>query len=514
MASGHRALIYPGNDDVLHDIYVAYQAVDFITKDMETDFNQMMKVFEKAYTSSEQQQDQQRYEMQFVDRDYAEHLIDKTLQLAAEHKIDVTAMSKSQVTVQQQNWARQCRRIVGKLKRSVTLPKQLIDNVWVQRASRALLLTEARFKRMKRQQGIRQDYIFIESFHGKNFSGDPKYIALALQRQHPKATFFVSSENVFVDMEIRSYGMTPVRFGSRDYIQAFDQCRYVVINGNLWNKLTKQQDQQVIQTWHGFPLKRMVNDLMDGEEQRRQAMQFKPRMLKWDVLLTSSRQYERYVTSAFDLNSHPSLRIFPYGSPRNSYLIRHQHDKQERAAIQEKYLFTKDDTKRYVLFCPTWRKGARNSVSVLDLVALLEKLPSSYEVIVKLHPNEGHLQQTYQAMHPRVHCFANELVDIQELYLLADALMTDYSSAMFDYAHLQRPILILDEDTESYQQSVGFYFDMVQLTSLQRVKPSVETVATAIKNTTNVDHQDLIEQFMTYDTATSDDKVAMEIWQR
>ncbi|PWZ85933.1 hypothetical protein DD873_09195, partial [Staphylococcus pseudintermedius] len=53
------------------------------------------------------------------------------------------------------------------------------------------------------------------------------------------------------------------------------------------------------------------------------------------------------------------------------------------------------------------------------LVALLERLPSSYEMIVKLHPNEGHLRELYQNLHPRVHCFFNEMVDIQELYLIS-----------------------------------------------------------------------------------------------
>ena len=514
LAEGQRALVYPGKDNVLHDIYAPYHAVDFIAKDLEADFETMMTVFEKVYSSSQQQQDKQQYETQFVTEGYADRLIAQTTEMADTHKIQVPALQKPTISAKQQYWAGQRTRIAGKIRRTLKLPKKVTHNVWTQRASRAVLLAEARFKRLKRHHGVRQDYIFIESFHGKNFSGDPKYIALALQRQHPEATFFVSAANAFVEMEIRSYGMIPVRFGSRDYIQAFDQCRYAIINGNLWDKLTKQKDQQIIQTWHGFPLKRMVNDLMNPEERRRQAAQFKPRMLKWDVLLTSSRQYERFVTSAFDLNAHPSLRIFPYGAPRNSYLLKHQNDVVERAAVQEKYLFTKDATKRYILFCPTWRQGKRDSVSQLDLVVLLETLPSNYEVIIKLHPNEGHLYETYEAIHRRVHCFDNAFVDIQELYLLADVLMTDYSSAMFDYAHLQRPILILDEDTATYQETIGFYFDMAQLTSVQRVQADAVQVANIILQKTNVDHSDMLAQFMTFDHSMSDEEVAAKIWQR
>lgn len=73
------------------------------------------------------------------------------------------------------------------------------------------------------------------------------------------------------------------------------------------------------------------------------------------------------------------------------------------------------------------------------------------------------------------------MVDIQELYLISDVLISDYSSAMFDYAHLNRPILILDEDTVDYQQDVGFYFDMTEFPSIQKVTPDVEKFSNTLK---------------------------------
>lgn len=89
----------------------------------------------------------------------------------------------------------------------------------------------------------------------------------------------------------------------------------------------------------------------------------------------------------------------------------------------------------------------------------------------------------------RVSIAFNERVDIQELYLISDVLISDYSSAMFDYAHLNRPILILDEDTVDYQQDVGFYFDMTEFPSIQKVTPDVEKIQQYIETTSSVDHQ-------------------------
>ena len=50
--------------------------------------------------------------------------------------------------------------------------------------------------------------------------------------------------------------------------------------------------------------------------------------------------------------------------------------------------------------------------------------------------------------------------DIRELYLIADLLVTDYSSVFFDYANLKRPMIFFVYDIEEYRDNLrGFYFD-------------------------------------------------------
>ena len=105
--------------------------------------------------------------------------------------------------------------------------------------------------------------VFIESFHGNNFSGDPKYIALYIKEHFPEKRVYVSSRNALVDMEIRNHNLIPIRFGSTIYNQTFRSCKYVVVNGNTLDSVFKHKDQIFVQTWHGFPLKRMLNDLED-----------------------------------------------------------------------------------------------------------------------------------------------------------------------------------------------------------------------------------------------------------
>lgn len=110
--------------------------------------------------------------------------------------------------------------------------------------------------------------------------------------------------------------------------------------------------------------------------------------------------------------------------------------------------------------------------------------------------------------------FFNEMVDIQELYLISDVLISDYSSAMFDYAHLNRPILILDEDTVDYQQDVGFYFDMTEFPSIQKSHQMLKKFSNTLKQHHLLIIKKVIAQLMTYDQSDSDEQVVRSIFAR
>lgn len=68
--------------------------------------------------------------------------------------------------------------------------------------------------------------------------------------------------------------------------------------------------------------------------------------------------------------------------------------------------------------------------------------------------------------------------DINEIYLMADLLITDYSSVFFDYANLKRPIIFYTYDIESYRDRLrGFYFNLENEAPGSVVKTSEELVS-------------------------------------
>lgn len=146
-------------------------------------------------------------------------------------------------------------------------------------------------------------------------------------------------------------------------------------------------------------------------------------------------------------------------------------------------------------------KRKRALLSKINLNILLEQLPEEYEIIVKLHPNESHLRVTYSELSDRIHCFYNELVDIQELYLISDAMITDYSSTIFDYAHLNKPIFLLQEDTEVYSEQIGFYFDIFELVTIEIASNDERILARQLLENKQPDYQNITDQLL------QDDKI-------
>ncbi len=117
---------------------------------------------------------------------------------------------------------------------------------------------------------------------------------------------------------------------------------------------------------------------------------------------------------------------------------------------------------RTVLFAPTHREGQGGYVPLLDLRELARRLGPAYTLLVRTHyfhtggpgdltAEEGAAAIVDVSAHPTV----------EDLYLAADVLVTDYSSMMFDYAVLDRPVVIFAPDWDEYRRVRGVYFDLM-----------------------------------------------------
>ena len=178
---------------------------------------------------------------------------------------------------------------------------------------------------------------------------------------------------------------------------------------------------------------------------------------KYNYMISPSAFTTEVFQSAFRVNRE---RLIETGYPRNDFLT--NYTKEDVLKIKNKYHIPLD--KKVLLYAPTWRdnsyvtKGYTFKLEV-DFGKWQEALGDEYVVVFKPHyliVNDFDIDQ-YQGFVYFIE--ANE--DISNLYIISDALVTDYSSVFFDYAILKRPIYFYMYDLVHYRDELrGFYLDI------------------------------------------------------
>ncbi len=463
-------LFYPGIDDNLKEIYPETNNVRYLTLDLEKDYEVFLE-FKEKYDSKETS-----YTKNIIngldDFNYMKNYISKADNILKNRK-------EYDINLQTDYYKYLKEGTVDKSRYMTTINflKKILPYKMISFKTRRKILKQIEKRRKTNdfeKYIIEDNTYFIETFHGKNFSGNPKALAFEIQKENPNATIYVSSINTIVDIEIFSLGFKPIRVNSVAYKEAYKKSKYVISNGNVLLGLPKLEGQIHIQTWHGLPLKNMVYDLNDKKERNSQVEAFLPRMEKWDYLLTAGGEYTNLLSSAFNLKENNHVQVIEKGMPRVNYI--------KTVDVEEmKIKYGIDSDKKVILFSPTWRKEKRESVTELDLLKMVEHF-KDYVIVLKLHPLEAYIRNEYKDLHPRIIVPLIEFSDINELYAISDVLISDYSSVIFDYMHLSRPIIINQEDEEEYGKDIGFYFDIEEETGLKANNFNTEEMIKAIED--------------------------------
>ncbi|MEE1752218.1 bifunctional glycosyltransferase/CDP-glycerol:glycerophosphate glycerophosphotransferase [Streptomyces sp. SP18CS02] len=242
-----------------------------------------------------------------------------------------------------------------------------------------------------------------------------------------------------------------VRPGSAAYWTALARSKYLVNNVNFDRRLIKRRGQLLIQTQHGTPLKHMGLDLQHrpaagGSTDFAALLR---NIDKWDYLVSANRHstlvWERVYPAAY--------RTLEYGSPRNDVFQRARAT--DVALLRESLRIPPGHTA--ILYAPTHRDHLHPQPRLLDWERILLALGPRFVVLVRSHPT--HDDGPGPVPHPRIIDVSGHH-SVETLCLASDALVTDYSSLMFDYAGLDRPIVVHTEDWAAYDAARGTYFDL------------------------------------------------------
>jgi CDP-glycerol glycerophosphotransferase len=202
------------------------------------------------------------------------------------------------------------------------------------------------------------------------------------------------------------------------------------------------------------------NVTMSGIDTATYQCDFKKESQKWDMLISPNPYSSGIFRRAFQFDK----TLVETGYPRNDVLT-NGNTPATIAALKRK--FGLPSHKKVILYAPTWRDDqyyatGRYSFDLqLDITHCYQQLGEEYIIILRTHYLISRQLDVGQ-FDGFVFDFSNK-GDIQELYLVADVLVTDYSSTYFDYAVLNRPMLFFAYDLPQYEKQIrSFYVEYEQ----------------------------------------------------
>lgn len=274
------------------------------------------------------------------------------------------------------------------------------------------------------------------------YTGNSRYLFESMIKNPGDKTIYFATYDKNVDEKYR------VEPNSIEFYKLLATAKLLIFESWTVRGYKKREDAVWIQLWHGTPLKKMLFDSEETEIITKNKMHkiFKyDDILKWDYLICDNKNVSKYFETSFLVDDKKMLSC---GYPRVKYLHDNLSNEDLKKKIKGNYGIELD--KKIVVYLPTWRdynygEDVEDKGYLLDVDLLQDKLGNDYRVIDKEH---SYLNKN---------AFANQNMETQELLLIADYLITDYSSVMFDAFSIDIPVIIYCNDFEKYQHSRGVY---------------------------------------------------------
>jgi CDP-glycerol glycerophosphotransferase len=265
-----------------------------------------------------------------------------------------------------------------------------------------------------------------------------------------------------------------VEFGSPASITALERADLVVSNDHIPLDWEKRPGTTYLQTWHGTMLKRIHRDVLWAPEGRLDYLEHD--IARWDHLLSPNPVTTPRLRKAFGYTGP----VHETGLPRNDLLSSPRRD-AVRAEVRAALGIPEGRTA--VLYTPTWRddlvfegSGPRDFDFPIDIEDYTARLGEDQVLLLRLHNMVSDRLETGPGTPVRD---VSGWADIRDLYLAADAMVTDYSSTMFDFAITGKPLVFFTYDLDDYRDRLrGFYFDLADVAPGPMVSTSKELVAT------------------------------------
>lgn len=298
---------------------------------------------------------------------------------------------------------------------------------------------------------IKENRIVIDNFGGKGYGDSTKYIAEGLIGKNCQYDIIWLVDN------LASYSFPPqIKPVKIDSLQAL----YMRATAKVWidnvrhlHPVRKKKQQIYLQAWHApFGPKKAEADA-EAELGEKYVKEAKYDGQIADGIISNSKLLDNQFRRAFWLSKN--VEILKFGLPRNDFLAQRIGDVEEYKHFREKFKF--DNESLYVLYAPTFRDDYSLDGYRLEFEKIADAFSKRFnkkvKIVVRLHPNaalqSGFINYTDNIINGTIY------QDMQELSLACDIIISDYSSCVFDFAILKKPVFICALDLKTYEKTRG-----------------------------------------------------------
>ncbi|MGW3630277.1 bifunctional glycosyltransferase/CDP-glycerol:glycerophosphate glycerophosphotransferase [Streptomyces sp. NPDC005122] len=325
-----------------------------------------------------------------------------------------------------------------------------LPRVWGKVPRPRLLRTRTRYAAQLRRP-LDENLAVYCAYWGRGYACSPAAIHAKARElaPHIRGVFLVEADAV----DGLPVGVDHAVIGSARSWEVLARAKYLINNANFADGVVKRPGSVHLQTQHGTPLKKMGVDQSTYPVVAAATGSFTKllaRVDRWDYNLSSNRHSTEMWERAFP----GTYEALEYGYPRNDVYCTATAEDVARVRGE----LGVPEGRTALLYAPTHRDHSTGFESRLDLEAFCEEIGDSFVVLLRAHYfyDEGGRAGSGRIIDVTRHRSS------EDVCLAADALITDYSSIMFDYANLDRPIVVYADDWEVYQETRGVYFDLLQ----------------------------------------------------
>lgn len=290
--------------------------------------------------------------------------------------------------------------------------------------------------------------------HSPGMDGNFEYINNAISKYNEKASFSNKIKTSFATTKVGTIGkmLMPLKLARKEFVILCE-------NVPFFQHLEVRKDTKIVQSWHAagaFKKFGYSTNYMDGGPNPFENKKMKLH-LGYTYATVSSEDVVKHYAEAFRMDAE---NVIPVGVPRADFFFDENKVKQTKEQIYNLYPVLRD--KKVILYAPTFRGfgSKRKKFDIeLDFNKVAKNISDEYVIALKLHPSVEVSNIVIDDSVKNKVINISEYKDANDILTITDLLITDYSSIIFDYSLLNKPMLFYAYDLDEYRVDRDFYYD-------------------------------------------------------